>query len=69
MERSSELVCTGVALYSRTRLLELRVRRGKTQVHTLQAYSVPSNGSRSRAPRLQQQGTNTNTIAVHTLHT
>ena len=42
MERSSELVCTGVALYSRTRLLELRVRRGKTQVHTLQAYSVPS---------------------------
>jgi hypothetical protein len=65
MERSSELVCTGVALYSRTRLLELRVRRGKTQVLTLQRPF----GSRSRAPRLQQQGTNTNTIAVHTLHT
>ena len=28
--------CTGVVLYSRTRLLELRVRRGKTQVRTLQ---------------------------------
>ena len=27
--------CTGVVLYSRTCLLELRVRRGKTQVRTL----------------------------------